>query len=309
MAQLEAWTDSGADATSGFAARLDGTLDRVERGTATAAADLHDGQGVVKDAMTTARARIDDVDPYVARAADVIADLSDARLIDDPELGNQIADAAEAGRELFRNRTKLRTTIGLRAEMNLLSAQPRFYVTAEITGHNDAFYLIEAQKSPQGDIPDVQLIEQPGGSFLKRTTILEGIRLTAQWGKRRDWLAVRFGLKDGTFGVGADAILPEQRLRLSLDLFGPSFSRVPQLKVSAAVEVFRQFYLLAGVTDALQERGSLPIAPWPADENVPTQFQELHYGRDVFLGFTLRFNDEDISTLLAIYGAALVSSL
>jgi len=321
MAALETWTVEAGDATDGFAARLDSTLVRVEDGTASAGANLREGQAVVKDAMATARAKIDEVDAYIASAADAIDEFAGAgerpedqgqlaQLIHDPQLGDRLADASESGRELFRGRTALKTTLGLRTEFNILSGQPRFYVSAEITGHNDAFYLIEAQKSAQGDVPEVRLTQQPGSaSFLRTASILEGLRITAQWGKRRDWADVRFGLKESTFGVGADAILAGGRLRLSTDLFGGSFSRVPRLKLAAAFEVFREVYLLAGVDDALRDGGTVPIAPWGDDRAVPSQFRELRYGRDAFIGFELRFNDEDINTLLAIYGAALISSL
>jgi hypothetical protein len=38
---------------------------------------------------------------------------------------------------------------------------------------------------------------------------------------------------------------------------------------------------------------------------VPTQFDKFRYGRDYFLGAMLRFNDEDLSALLAVGGSAI----
>lgn len=320
MDRLEAWTEDAADATGGLAARIDGTLDTLEGDTATASAQLREGQQAVRDGMATARTKIDELDPYLEAAGDTIAELGGgarrddagllATLIDDPALGDTIADTAERGRELTHGVTQLKTALGLRTEFNILSGEPRFYVTAEITGHNDAFYLIEAQKSAQGDVPDVRLTEQPGmPGFLRTATILEGLRITAQWGKRRDWADVRFGLKESTFGVGGDVIFLGGRLRASVDLFGPSFSQVPRLKLAAALEVFHGVYVLAGIDDALRPGGTVPIEPWPTSQDVPTQFRELRYGRDAFLGFELRFRDEDLNTLLALYGAALISAL
>ena len=44
------------------------------------------------------------------------------------------------------------------------------------------------------------------------------------------------------------------------------------------------------------------MLPWPASEDVPIQFQELHYGRDFFLGLNLTFNDHDVNRTLLLYG-------
>ena len=41
----------------------------------------------------------------------------------------------------------------------------------------------------------------------------------------------------------------------------------------------------------------------------PTYFNKLRYGRDYFLGAELRFSDEDLGTMLRIYGAAIAALL
>ncbi len=320
MGRLEAFTDEASDATTGFAATLDGTLTKMENGTATAAAKLREGTAAVQDGMATARARIDEVDPYITSGVDTLNELAGnvppedqgtlATLINDPALGDTIADTAESVRATLHDVTTLKTTLGLRTELNLVSRGTRFYVSAEITGHNDAFYLIEAMKSYQGEVPNVMISSQPGTpEFLRTATINEGLRLTLQWGKRKDWADIRFGLKESTFGFGADGFFLGDRLRLSADVYAPSFTDLPRMKLAAALQVFRKIYILGGIDDALHAPTSVPIAPWPSDQDVPTQFEELRFGRDAFLGFELRFTDEDINSLVAIYGAALIGSL
>jgi hypothetical protein len=43
--------------------------------------------------------------------------------------------------------------------------------------------------------------------------------------------------------------------------------------------------------------------------DVPGFYKTVHYGRDFFVGASLQFSDEDITTLLRLYGALLVGLL
>jgi hypothetical protein len=90
-------------------------------------------------------------------------------------------------------------------------------------------------------------------------------------------------------------------LKLSSDLYG-AFDRAPRLKLAGALAVFRSIYILAGVDDALNDPGTLPIVT--GNTPVPDVFREVHYGRDYFLGASLQFSDADFSTLAVLRRAA-----
>jgi hypothetical protein len=97
------------------------------------------------------------------------------------------------------------------------------------------------------------------------------------------------------------------RLKLSTDVFG-SFTRTPRLKVAGAFAVFRSLYIMAGVDDALNAPGSLPIrAGNVSDTSVPEVFKELKYGRDVFVGIGLTISDADLATMLRFYGTLIAA--
>jgi hypothetical protein len=229
-------------------------------------------------------------------------------LINDPELGDAIADGAEGVREFTNTLSRLETVIGLRVEFNVFARQQRAYIGAEVYGRHDSFYLIEAEKGALGAVPEVALTEQPGtGVFVRTAVIRERLRFTAQWGKRWKWARFRAGLKEGSFGVGADAILMGGRLRIAADVFGGNMSEVPRLKAAAMFQLVASIYILAGVDDVLTDPGYLPVNP--GNDDVPIWFEELRYGRDVFAGVALRFDDEDVTTLLALYGALLAGVL
>ena len=99
-------------------------------------------------------------------------------------------------------------------------------------------------------------------------------------------------------------MLIQNRLRLSADLYGSFEPGVPSLRVAGALAIFRSLYVLAGVHDALNEGGYLPIRT--GNTEVPTYFDEVRYGRDYFVGASLHFDDADLATLLRVYGALIV---
>ena len=96
---------------------------------------------------------------------------------------------------------------------------------------------------------------------------------------------------------------------LRTDLFDATYGRLPRLKVSAALEVFRSIYVLAGIDDALNTPGEVPIGAWPSAQDVPLFFRTLHTGRDYFGGVMLRFDDADLSQLMRVYGGLIAGLL
>ncbi len=310
---------AGAEAAvAGVAPRVHRAIDGAARDLDQAAADLRDGRAAMAEALGGARTRLDDVDGYVADAAEVVARLDGqaspedqgtlGRLINDPSTGDAIADGVEGVRDATSTLSRLETVIGLRVELNLFAAQLRSYIGAEVAGRHDSFYVIEAEKGALGAVPEVTLTEVPGtGTFVRRAVIRERLRFTAQYGKRWGSHAVRAGLKEGGVGIGVDRRLLGGRLRLSLDVFDGSLSDLPRVKLAAGLELFRSLHVVAGLDDALTSPGYLPIDP--GGDDVPIWFEELRYGRDVYLGLSLTFDDEDVTTLLALYGALLAGVL
>jgi len=142
--------------------------------------------------------------------------------------------------------------------------------------------------------------------YTRTVTISDGPRFTFQFGKQFGRLALRGGIKDSTFGLGADALMMDGLLKLSADGYG-SFTATPRLKLSGALKVFESIYVMAGVDDALNSPGYLNVITGNA--GAPKVLDKLRYGRDYFAGASLQFTDEDVAVLLRVYGAALVAAL
>ncbi len=310
--RLDRWTADLATDVAGLAPTTNRRLDDFANDIASVTGDLREARTDVTDGLGEARARIDEVDPFLEDTADDLLALADPgrerpgtlhRLIHDPELADDLADTTESIASFTNSISKFKNVIGFRMEVNVVARQPRYYVSVEIAARPDQFYLVELEKGHWGDVPEPAISDETGdATWTRRAIIREKLRLTAQWGKRFGTVAVRAGIKDSMFGAGIDATLMGGQLKLSGDVMESSFDRTPRVKLAAAMAVYRTLYVVGGIDDALVAGATLPIAP-SADE--PIQFTELHYGRDVFLGLHLNFTDTDMERLLYVYGGLL----
>jgi phospholipid/cholesterol/gamma-HCH transport system substrate-binding protein len=287
-------------------------------------ANLDDASAEAKDLVTTARSeltqtgsairgKLDKLDGVINNTESITRKIDEdkgtlGRLVNDPEIADNVEEITDQAKGFLGTLFGLKTYVGLRSEYNVTAGLLRHYISVELHTRPDKFYLIELEKGPRGAYPDVTLTFDPTvdpNHWIRRTVIQDAIRFTFQFAKRFSWLTLRYGLKESTGGVGADADLVwfDRDLRLSMDVFDASFDQYPRVKLTAAYEVFRHIYVLGGVDELLNAPRSLPIVK--GDSGVPIQFDTFRYGRDYFVGGMLRFNDEDLSALLAVGGSAL----
>ncbi|HET9620656.1 MAG TPA: MlaD family protein [Kofleriaceae bacterium] len=318
MIRLDDLTTRGADRVARLGPEVDSALARFNRGVLDARAKMNDAKVGLANALADTRAGLDRVDPQIDQAAELMGAINDGesqdfagklgRLVNDPHLGEEIEDATEAVRDAAAGLNRFKSWLGVRVEYDVFSAQVRVYATAEIRARNDKFYLIEIERGPLGGVPNDQLSDAIGSNaFTRAQTIQDKPRFTAQFGKQLGRFALRGGLKDSTFGAGADAYLMNDRLKLSADVFG-AFVPTPRVKLSASYAVFRTLYILAGVDDALNTPGYLPVIT-ASNPAVPKVFDAVRYGRDYFLGATLSFTDADLAILIRVYGTLLAGLL
>jgi phospholipid/cholesterol/gamma-HCH transport system substrate-binding protein len=318
LANIESATTKAASAVHDAAPGINRTFDRLENGVVTArkrmaevTVDMRSGFQRARDGMNGVDQTIDDINEVVGAVNEGRgsgAQGAIGRMINDPQLANDLEEATDSAREGTSQFSRFKSWLGLRTEYNIFSAKPRFFVTAEIRARTDKFYLVEFERGPLGDFPDDTIRDTPGiPAYTRNHVIKDGIRFTAQFGKTfGNWFQIRGGLKESTFGFGSDILLGQGRLKLSADLYGSVF-RNPRLKLAGALAVFRGIYFNAGVDDALNDKRYLPIRA--GNSEVPNLFDKVRYGRDYFLGATLHFTDADLSTLIRVYGALLVGLL
>lgn len=268
----------------------------------------------VNDGLADTRGSLDAFDDQIAKVQAYTSAINEGRgddwkgklgrLVNDPHPADDLEDATASLKDGTASLDRFKAYLGARIELNALSRLTRTYVTAEIRARDDKFYLLELEKGLLGGPPNDAIGDAVGATGYTRTVgIADKLRFSAMIGRSWGPLRLRAGMKENAAGVGADWLAG--RLELSADLFGTSFSRAPDLKLAAAVMVFKSVYLVGGIDDALTKGGSLSIV---GSSGVPSELDRMRYGRDYFLGAMLRFDDQDITALLRVYGALLAAA-
>ena len=311
IARIEAITKDIRGVTSTADAKVKVILDDLEEATGEAKELVVSARREVEETGTKVREKLDLVDDVLGHSSSIAKKIDDdegtlGRLVNDSTIADNIEEITDDAKGFVGTLFGMQTYVGLRSEYMMRGGGIRSYVNVEIHTRPDKYYLVELEKGPRGDYPEVTLTSNPDGSFRRDVLIEDKLRFTFQFAKRISWATFRYGLKESSGGVGFDADWLDNRLKLSIDLFDATFDNYPRLKIAAAYEIFKYVYILGGIDEALNQSEYLDIDDAGlGDDFEPVQFDELHYGRDYFLGAQLRFNDKDLSALLFIGGSAL----
>ena len=295
--------------------RIKRILDNLDAASAEAKDLVTTAKGEVTETGTAIRSKLDKLDGVIDDTHSITSTIDQdkgtlGRLVNDPAIADNVEQITDDAKGFLGTLFGLKAYVGMRSEYNMKSGLFRHYVSVELHTRPDKYYLIELEKGPRGDYPDVQLTFDPAvdpNHWIRTAVIKDSIRFTFQFAKRFNWLTLRYGLKESTGGIGADADLSwlHRDLKFSADVFDATWDKYPRVKLAAAYELFRQVYVLGGVDELLNKPANLPIVT--GNTPVPSQFEagSFHYGRDYFLGGMLKFNDEDLSALLTVAGSAL----
>jgi phospholipid/cholesterol/gamma-HCH transport system substrate-binding protein len=300
-------------------------------------ANLDEASAEAKDLVTTAKAelqqtgdklrgKLDKLDGVIDDTHSITSKIDQdkgtlGRLVNDPAVYDNVEQITDDAKGFLGTLFNLKAYVGLRSEYNFQAGLARDYVSIELHTRPDKFYLIELEKGPRGDYPDVTLTFDPTvdpNHWIRRSIIQDKIRFTFQFAKRFSWLTLRFGIKESTGGVGADAqgTWLDRNLVFSVDAFDTTFDKYPRVKLTLAYEMFKHVYILGGIDDMINTPRELgcprdggpcePVVKGQSD--VPIEFDTFHLGRDYFLGGMLRFNDEDLAALLTVGGSAIAGA-
>ena len=313
MAKIEQITTDLRDITKGADPRITSILKNLDDASAEAKDLVETAKSELNKTGDSIRGKLDKLDGVIDNTTSITKKIDEdkgtlGKLVNDPTIADNVEAITDDARGFLGTLFGMKAYVGLRTEYNVFSRLTRSYITAELHTRPDKFYLIELEKGPRGDYPDVSLTFDPTvdpNHWIKRSVIEDKIRFTFQFAKRFGWLTLRYGLKESTGGVGADAdvVWWNRDLQLSVDAFDATFDKYPRVKLAAAYEVFKHVYLLGGIDELINSPRYLPIVEGNAD--VPIQFDYLRLGRDYFFGAMLKFNDEDLSALLTVGGSAL----
>jgi phospholipid/cholesterol/gamma-HCH transport system substrate-binding protein len=316
LARIEAITNDLRDIARDGSPKIKKLLDNLDEASADAKDLIAVAKGELKDTGAKLREKLDRLDGVIENTRSITSKIDSDKgtlgiLVNDPTIANNVEQITDDVGGFVSTVFRLKAYVGLRSEWNFRAGLLRSYISAELHTRPDKYYLIEFEKGPRGDYPDVELTFNPTidpNNWIRTAVIHDAVRITFQFAKRFGPITLRFGIKESTGGLGLDYNLRwwSRDLRLSADVFDATWDTYPRVKLTAAYEVFRYLYVLGGVDDLLNTPANLPIVT--GNSQVPVQFQTFAYGRDYFAGLMLRFTDEDLAALLTVGGSALVGA-
>ncbi len=203
------------------------------------------------------------------------------RLSKDEELIDEVQGVAETVGEFVGGLNRLQTIVNLRADYQFLASTVKSYVEVRLQPREDKYYAIEIVSDPRGyTVLEQQTVEttnpnDPPVYFTRSETTTNEFRFSLEFAQRFGPFVGRAGLKESTGGLGLDVLLLNDRFELKQDLFGFGERVLPRWRIGLGYEFISRLWLLGGADDILS----------------PGQ-------RDYFVGLQLRFNDQDLKTIL-----------
>ncbi len=252
-----------------------------------------ENQGEITETVSSLKDSLETMGRSIESLSSILAKIDDGQgtvgaLINERGIHDGLEDTVEEVNELVGGVNRLQTWVNLRSEFQFRSGKTKNYVQFTLMPKEDKYYIFEVVDDPRGVretvIEDVETTSpQDGRSFQyreRRTTTKDDLKFSLMFAKRFYWLGLRFGIIEGTGGIGADLHFLDDRLEFLVDAnqFGVE-ARNPRIKILALAELVPHVYLHGGVDDFLNP-GTL----------------------DYFVGAGVRFNDEDIKTLLLTGG-------
>jgi phospholipid/cholesterol/gamma-HCH transport system substrate-binding protein len=263
---------------------------------------------------------LDDVQQVTGRMAK--GEGTVGRLLKDETIADNITDITQDTSDFIRTITRLQTIVGVREEYHTFfsdySSLGNFktYLTLRLQPHPDKYYLIELIDDPRGSKTYSHTLtatsstpgQPPTVTNTDTYTRTPAFRFSFMFAKRVFlWntmgLTGRIGIKESTGGLGGDLDLWGERFTLSLDIFDFLAEKYPRLKIMAAIEFIRHFWLVAGLDDLLNGAGNDRVQGLTCGPATPASW--CQDGRTFFVGLQLTFNDKDLAALLTVGGSAI----
>ncbi len=204
------------------------------------------------------------------------------RLTEDESLIDEVQGVVEGLNDVVAPIARLQTIVRLRSEYNFLANTFKNYVGLRLQPREDRYYAFELINDPRGRTTftqrQVRVSPPPDGEpeFYQETVseTQDSFRFSLIFAKRLYFATFRFGILESTGGLGLDLHFLDDHLEVNSDVFAIGEQQFARVRVALAYEVVQRLWIVGGMDDMLNE------------------------SRDFFLGAQLKFNDEDLKSIL-----------
>lgn len=254
----------------------------VERNDAQASEAVANANATIKDM----RQAVQKLDRVLGNVEDVTAGVAEGegtvgRLLKDDKLIDDVENVVEKAGEFVDDLTALKIIVGLSSEFNFYDNSMKTGLQLRLQPREDKYYLIEAIYDPRGATERKEVVvestnpDEPAQYREVRTITRDSLLFSLMFARRIHFATFRMGIKESSGGLGLDLHMLRDRVELVTDLYRFGYDVYPRLKTLLAMEFLKHLYIIGGVNDVMNE------------------------SRDYFIGLMVRFNDEDLKSILA----------
>ncbi|MBI5632212.1 MAG: MCE family protein [Nitrospirae bacterium] len=259
-------------------ASLNGLVDRNREPLAASITNMKDFSATLKStgpelienlnrATKDLKAMVEENRPGIRNAVDSFDRLAQqvdkgegtlGKLVKDDRLYDSISKTADGLNRTLSAVDRFRAYITFQAEY--LTREKDGRASFDLTLHpgTDKYYILGVV----GGSPRTSLVTEttktPPGKTIREEEISNKIRFNAQFGKRFDNAAVRFGLFENTFGLGGDYFFSKDKGKISVDVWdfqkNEENAKTVHAKAGVSYFLFRNLFVNAGGDNLLSKR-------------------------------------------------------
>ena len=221
--------------------------------------DIADELDAIKEATTTLNSGLRRVESIAAKIDEGEGTIG--QLINDDTLIRSVTETAADVGDIVASVNRFQLEVMYRGEFHFTHRGPtvgfgmKNTIGVRVKPKPDYWYLFEFVDDPAGDINEEVLYTDSGSGYERRSEVTRKrtLQVSLMFAKRFKDLVVRFGLKEGAGGAGADLYLLHDRLSFHLDVHDfmwagwPERRGVPNLHFRFQVAPLEHVYVAAGV--------------------------------------------------------------
>ena len=200
------------------------------------------------------------------------------KLMKDDALYNSFYKVTDEAGKSLEVVNRLRTFMDFHAEYNTGEDELKGFFELTLKPNDDMYYVLGVVSDPRGSVEITKTTTNSGATVTKEEIDESEIEFTAQFVKRFEDYALRIGVIESTFGLGADYYFNSDTGRIKFDVwdFGADEADADNAHIRVGVDynVFKRIFVSAGVDNLLNSNR-----------------------RGIYVGGGLKFEDEDFKYL------------
>jgi phospholipid/cholesterol/gamma-HCH transport system substrate-binding protein len=230
---------------------------------------------------------MDDISMVAKSARTIVKKLEEGegtigKLMTEDALYTTLEKVSNEASKSFDVISRLRTFMDFHSEYNFGESEWKGYFDLTFQTREDQYYVLGVASDPVGSVDRTETVINNGVKIEEDVIERNEVEFSAQFAKRIQDVALRIGLLENTFGIGADYFFNDNTGRIKVDAwdFGADEAMADEAHVRVGIDynVFKRFFISGGIDNLLN-----------SDR------------RGIYVGGGLKFEDTDLKYLLGTF--------